>query len=113
VVTEFRDTAALERAAQQAAQALGFTRMWSIHPDQIRPILRAFAPPAQAIEQAQRIIEAAIAQDWAPIAVDGVLHDRASYRYFWQVMESAHRSGVQLAPALQTLLNRPAPGVAH
>jgi hypothetical protein len=40
------------------------------------------------------------------------LHDRASYRYFWQVMESAHRSGVQLAPALQTLLNRPAPGVA-
>ena len=113
VVTEFRDTAALERAAQQAAQALGFTRMWSIHPDQIRPILRAFAPPAQAIEQAQRIIEAAIAQDWAPIAVDGVLHDRASYRYFWHVMESAHRSGVQLAPALQTLLNRPAPGVAH
>jgi citrate lyase subunit beta/citryl-CoA lyase len=112
VVTEFRDTAALERAAQQAAQALGFTRMWSIHPDQIRPILRAFAPPAQAIEQAQRIIEAALAQDWAPIAVDGVLHDRASYRYFWNLLESAQRSGVRLAPAMQSLLSAPA-GAAH
>ncbi len=112
VVTEFRDTAALERAAQQAAQALGFTRMWSIHPDQIRPILRAFAPPVQAIEQAQRIIEAALAQDWAPIAVDGVLHDRASYRYFWNLLESAHRSGVRLAPAIQSLLSQPV-GSAH
>jgi citrate lyase subunit beta/citryl-CoA lyase len=112
VVTEFRDTAALERAAQQAAQALGFTRMWSIHPDQIRPILRAFAPPAQAVEQAQRIIEAALAQDWAPIAVDGVLHDRASYRYFWNLLESAHRSGVRLAPAMQSLLSQPV-GAAH
>ncbi len=112
VVTEFRDAAALERAAQQAAQALGFTRMWSIHPDQIRPILRAFAPPAQAIEQAQRIIEAALAQDWAPIAVDGVLHDRASYRYFWNLLESAHRSGVRLAPAMQSLLSQPV-GAAH
>ena len=112
VVTEFRDAAALERAAQQAAQALGFTRMWSIHPDQIRPILRAFAPPAQAIEQAQRIIEAALAQDWAPIAVDGVLHDRASYRYFWNLLESAHRSGVRLAPAIQSLLSQPV-GSAH
>ena len=112
VVTEFRDAAALERAAQQAAQALGFTRMWSIHPDQIRPILRAFAPPAQAIEQAQRIIEAALAQDWAPIAVDGVLHDRASYRYFWNLLESAHRSGVRLAPAMQSFLSQPV-GAAH
>ena len=113
VVTEFRDVASLERAAQQAAQGLGFTRMWSIHPDQIRPILRAFAPPAQLLERAQRIIEAALAQDWAPVAVDGVLHDRASYRYFWQLIESAHRSGVQLAPGLQTWLNEPAGGVAH
>lgn len=113
VVTEFRDIASLERAAQQAAQGLGFTRMWSIHPDQIRPILRAFAPPEQLLELAQRIIEAALAQDWAPVAVNGVLHDRASYRYFWHLIESAHRSGVQLAPTLQTWLNEPADGVAH
>ena len=113
VVTEFRDVASLERAAQQAAHGLGFTRMWSIHPDQIRPILRAFAPSAQLLEQAQRIIEAAVAQDWAPVAVDGVLHDRASYRYFWQLIEAAHRSGVQLAPSVQNWLREPDSGVAH
>ena len=113
VVTEFRDVASLERAAQQAAQGLGFTRMWSIHPDQIRPILRAFRPSAQLLEQAQRIIEAALAQDWAPVAVDGVLHDRASYRYFWSLIETAHRSGVKLAPSMQTWLREPADGVAH
>jgi citrate lyase subunit beta/citryl-CoA lyase len=75
--------------------------------------LRAFTPSAQLLEQAQRIIEAARAQDWAPVAVDGVLHDRASYRYFWQLIESAHRSGVQIAPGLQTWLIEPADGVAH
>ena len=113
VVTEFRDAAKLEQAAQQAAHGFGFTRMWSIHPDQIRPILRAFAPSAQVLEQAQRIIEAALAQDWAPVAVDGVLHDRASYRYFWNLIEAAHRSGVQLAPSVQTWLREPADGVTH
>ena len=44
VVTEFKDLAALQNAAHKAARELGYTRMWSIHPDQIRPILAAFAP---------------------------------------------------------------------
>ena len=96
VVTELRDTAAIEAAARQAAQAFGFTRMWSIHPDQIRPILRGFAPNGDEVEQAAAIVLAAAAQDWAPIAVQGQLHDRASYRYFWQVLERAHRTAVTL-----------------
>ena len=29
---------------------------------------------------------------WAPIRHDDRLHDRASYRYFWQVVERAHRT---------------------
>jgi citrate lyase subunit beta/citryl-CoA lyase len=96
VVTEFKDVAALELAARSAARLLGFTRMWSIHPSQIRPILRAFAPDAAEVELAAEIIVAAQAQEWAPIAVAGRLHDRASYRYFWQVLERAHQTGVQL-----------------
>ena len=96
VVTELRDTVAIEAAARQAAQAFGFTRMWSIHPDQIRPILRGFAPSGDEVEQAAAIVLAAARQDWAPIAVDGQLHDRASYRYFWQVLERAHRTAVAL-----------------
>lgn len=93
VVTEFRDPVALERSVSYAARALGYTRMWSIHPDQIRPILRAFAPTDAEIDAACHIIDAAARKDWAPIAVAGKLHDRASYRYFWQVIERAHQTG--------------------
>ena len=101
VVTELRDTAAVERAARYAATALGFTRMWSIHPDQIRPILRGFAPLASEVDLAARIVQAASKAEWAPIAVDGKLHDRASYRYFWQVLERAHRTGQAIPAELQ------------
>ncbi len=44
VVTEFRDLDALQRAATVAARDFGYTRMWSIHPGQIRTIIAAFAP---------------------------------------------------------------------
>ncbi|RFO96832.1 CoA ester lyase [Rhodoferax lacus] len=96
VVTEFRDTQALEQAARTAAHALGYTRMWSIHPDQIRPILKAFSPSEAEVELASTIVLAAQAQSWAPISLAGKLHDRASYRYFWQVLERAHQTGSTL-----------------
>ena len=96
VVTEFKDAKALGKAAQRAAREFGFTRMWSIHPDQIRPILSAFAPAASEIETASKIIVAAAAAHWAPISFDGSLQDRASYRYYWQVLERAHRTGRSL-----------------
>lgn len=100
VVTEFGDAAAIERAARYAASALGYTRMWSIHPSQIRPILKAFSPSAQAVDQASEIILKAQAAQWAPISVAGVLHDRASFRYFWQVLERAHQTGCALPAEL-------------
>lgn len=96
VVTEFRDSEALTRAARYASRALGYTRMWSIHPDQIRPILRALAPEPQAVEQAADIVCRAAEADWAPVSVTGVLHDRASYRFFWQLLERAHATGIVL-----------------
>ncbi len=111
VVTEFKDTEALTRAARQAADELGYTRMWSIHPDQIRPILEAFAPQASAIEQALDILLAAQAVGWAPVQHGGQLHDRASYRYFWQVLERAHATGRTL-PAQAADWFRPA-AMAH
>ena len=98
VVTEFKDQAAIKQAAQRAARELGYTRMWSIHPDQIEPILEAFAPTAQEVEKSARIIAAAHAADWAPIALDGQLHDRASYRYYWQTLERAHQTGCPMPP---------------
>ena len=90
VVTEFSNVEALRAAAKRAAAEFGYTRMWSIHPSQIRPILEAFAPEEGQIEQAARIVDAAVRQAWAPVSIDGTLHDRASYRHFWQVLERAH-----------------------
>ena len=71
VVTEFTDPAAMQAAAQRASQELGYTRMWSIHPSQIRPILRAFAPALAEVEAAARILLAAQAAQWAPSATMG------------------------------------------
>jgi citrate lyase subunit beta / citryl-CoA lyase len=93
VVTEFSDENAIKNAALQAANTMGFTRMWSIHPSQIRPILAAFAPDANDIDLATHIIAAGVDADWAPISYKGTLHDRASYRYYWQVLERAHQTG--------------------
>lgn len=92
VVTEFKNTALLEAAVRRASRALGFGRMWSIHPDQIRPILAAFAPDQAEVLRASRIVCSAHAADWAPVSVDGTLHDRASYRYFWQTLVRAHQT---------------------
>jgi citrate lyase subunit beta/citryl-CoA lyase len=101
VVTEFKDAKALGAAARRAAQEFGFTRMWSIHPDQIRPILEAFSPSSHEIELATKIIAAAERADWAPISGDGKLADRASYRYYWQVLERAHQTGRKLPNEVQ------------
>ena len=101
VVTEFNDAAAITMAARRAFHEFGYTRMWSIHPSQIRPILQAFAPTEGEIEEATKIIAAAARNDWAPISFEGKLHDRASYRYYWQVLERAHQTGRILPPESQ------------
>jgi len=101
VVTEFSDTGALLAAARRASREFGYTRMWSIHPSQIRPILEALAPDEREIENATKIIVAAARADWAPISFERVLHDRASYRYFWQVLERAHQTGRALSAEAQ------------
>ena len=101
VVTEFTDASAMLGAAHRAASELGYTRMWSIHPAQIRPILQAFAPRQDDIEAAAQIIGAAEQADWAPIRFEGALHDRASYRFYWQVLERAHNTGRALPPSVR------------
>ena len=105
VVTEFSDVALLQSAARRASRALGYTRMWSIHPAQIRPILEAFAPLTEEIELASTILLAAAQADWAPISFKGKLHDRASYRYFWHLLERAHQTGRTLPDEAQAYFN--------
>lgn len=82
--------------ARRARVEFGFLRMWSIHPSQIEPILRAMQPEAAEIETAAAVLGAAQAADWAPIRVGDALHDRASYRYCWSVLQQARAAGATL-----------------
>jgi citrate lyase subunit beta/citryl-CoA lyase len=100
VVTEFKDSQALSLAATQANQRFGYTRMWSIHPDQVRTIVAAFSPQLDEVAHAAQVIEAALDAHWAPVSLNQQLHDRASYRYFWQLLERAHVTGVVLPESL-------------
>lgn len=82
--------------ARRARDELGYLRMWSIHPSQIDPIVRALSPDQTEIDEAARVLAAAQDADWAPLRVDGKLHDRASYRYCWSVLQRAHAAGASL-----------------
>ena len=74
--------------------------MWSIHPSQIEPIVSAFRPDPAAVETAAAALAAAQAADLGPIRHDGKLHDRASYRYCWDLLQQAHAAGAAMpAPA--------------
>lgn len=93
VTLALRDPAQVEADARRARKELGFLRMWSVHPLQIEPILRGLAPSDEEIQRAAEVLELAEAKDWAPIELRGQLHDRASYRYDWDLLEEAHRAG--------------------
>ena len=100
VVTEFKHASALMEAAGKAARQFSYTRMWSIHPAQVRPIVEAFTPTVAEVDQAIEIVAAAQAAGWAPIQHHETLHDRASYRYYWQLLERAHRTSYAGGPQL-------------
>ncbi|MDR0996571.1 MAG: CoA ester lyase [Zoogloeaceae bacterium] len=91
VTVELHDDTLIADDARRA-RAFGFLRMWSIHPAQIAPILHAMLPDAAEIAEAEAILKAAEAAEWGPIRFDGTLHDRASYRYFRDLLRrTGHR----------------------
>ncbi len=97
----FADTEQTSTDAQQA-RAMGFLRMWSIHPNQISPIVNAFAPSSEEVETAAALLLSAQANQWGPIAFEGKLHDRASYRYFWTLLKKAKAMHRAIPPAAET-----------
>ncbi|SNS58368.1 citrate lyase subunit beta / citryl-CoA lyase [Noviherbaspirillum humi] len=96
VTTEIRDLSVVADDARRAAGELGYTRMWSIHPNQIKPIVAALAPSMEDVADAAAILAAARDAQWGPIQHQGTLHDRASYRYYWTVLQRARRSGLDV-----------------
>ncbi|GHU07486.1 aldolase [Betaproteobacteria bacterium] len=102
VTTELKDIDVIRNDARRARHEFGFLRMWSIHPNQIVPIVEAMRPDFSEVETAVAIVIAAQDKDWAPIAHEGLLHDRASYRYYWELLARARATGMTLPPeALQ------------
>lgn len=104
VTTEIRDLAVVASDAQQAARQFGYTRMWSIHPGQIRPIVQIFAPQLDEVNEAAAILSQAQAVQWGPIQHNGTLHDRASYRYYWTILQRAKLSSIALPDTIRTIL---------
>jgi citrate lyase subunit beta/citryl-CoA lyase len=90
------DAEAVYADARRARAEFGFLRMWSIHPSQIEPIVRAMQPSMPEVTEAAAVLAAAQAADWAPLAVGGKLHDRGSYRYCWNVLQRAQAAGLAL-----------------
>jgi citrate lyase subunit beta/citryl-CoA lyase len=109
VTTEIKDSALVANDAQRAGAEFGFTRMWSIHPDQIKPIVKAFTPRLSEVNDATNILHDAMAANWGPIAQHGRLHDRASYRYYWTVLQRAKLAGLALPDAAAAIVNQTEP----
>ena len=107
VTTEIKDGAVVANDARRAAGEFGFTRMWSIHPGQIERIVRAFVPGVEEVNEAASILVEAMAADWGPIAQNGRLHDRASYRYYWTVLQRAKLAGLALPETAAAIVNQP------
>jgi citrate lyase subunit beta/citryl-CoA lyase len=96
VTLDLKNTYQTYADARRARDELGFLRMWSIYPAQIQPIVDAMAPDFREVTKACDILLAAQQASWGPIQHEGDLHDRATYRYFWELVQRARISGQAL-----------------
>ncbi len=102
VTLDLKNPYAAYADARRARMEFGFLRQWSIHPSQIQPIVDAMKPDHGEVVTAVAILLAAQAADWGPIQHAGELHDRATYRYYWEVLGKARVTGVTLPQAAET-----------
>ncbi len=96
VTLDLKNTYQTYQDAWRARHEFGFLRMWSIYPAQIQPIVDAMKPDYSEVQDAAAILLAAQAAEWGPIQYAGELHDRATYRYFWEILQKAKVTGVAL-----------------
>lgn len=87
--------------ATRARNEFGFLRMWSIYPTQIQAIVDAMKPNYDEVIDAANILIAAQDMAWGPIQYAGELHDRATYRYFWEVLQKAKLTNVTIPDEAQ------------
>ena len=75
--------------------------MWSIYPAQIQAIVDAMKPNYEEVQEAVSILSAAQDANWGPIQFAGELHDRATYRYYWELVQKARVTGIELPAEAQ------------
>jgi citrate lyase subunit beta/citryl-CoA lyase len=105
VTTELNDLDTIRADARRARLEFGYLRMWSIHPNQIVPIVEAMRPDFSEVQLATEILVAAGNADWGPIRHEGKLHDRASYRYYWELLQRAKATGIALTTSALELFS--------
>jgi citrate lyase subunit beta/citryl-CoA lyase len=96
VTLDLRNTYQTYQDAWRARHEFGFLRMWSIYPAQIEPIVDAMKPDYSEVQDGAAILLAAQRAEWGPIQHAGELHDRATYRYYWEVLQKAKVTGVAI-----------------
>ncbi|KGJ98059.1 HpcH/HpaI aldolase/citrate lyase family protein [Thalassotalea sp. ND16A] len=97
VTLDLKDAQQTTDDATRARNEFGFMRMWSIYPTQITAIVNAMKPNYEEVADAEAILLAAQENSWGPIQHKGELHDRATYRYFWELLQRAHVSGIAVS----------------
>ena len=95
VCTNINDPEIIRGDCAKAKNLMGYTRKWSIHPNQIPHIVGVFSPTDAESKEAATILLKASEANWGPIQNEGKLHDRASYRYYWTILEKALAAGKQ------------------
>ncbi len=84
------DTEALD-AATRRARRLGFGAKLCIHPRQVPTVNAAFSPTPEALDWAQRVVDAAAKAGGAAVAVDGKMVDVPVLERARRVLAAAHR----------------------
>lgn len=105
VTTDYGTPRAAYNDARRARDEFGYSRMWSIHPNQIDEIIEAFAPDKSDIIFATELLLAAEHADWGPISFAGKLHDRASFRHYWLTLQRASKLNIPLPHEAQAWFN--------
>lgn len=96
VTLDLKNVETTHSDASRARNEFGFLRMWSIYPTQIDAIVAAMKPNFDEVLDGANILLAAQKADWGPIQYDGELHDRATYRYFWEILQKAKLTMVSI-----------------
>jgi citrate lyase beta subunit len=95
VYIDFRDVEGLRAEAQQGAR-LGFSGKQIIHPNQVAAVQEAFTPSNEAIEYAQRVVEAFTTsqkEGRGAFALDGKMIDMPLLKNAQKVLDRAKAAG--------------------